>query len=388
MKSNTFKRIIPIILTLPLTAMAANEVTNSGELFGSSAEVTDYMNAVPMPLPRISASEVLLTKTASPSPIRGKAGFAAGGKGTGKSNGSKTVLDPSNFDNRRPVASNLSADDIVSQAYGTSQHPFSTTRVDYGVNLSRKTPYRRSGKLFFNNGSATFSCSASLIKRGIVVTAAHCVADFGTNTFYTNFKYIPAYKNGVAPFGVSAATSADVLQSYLDGSDLCAVPGVVCENDVAVITLAPQNGSYVGSQTGWFGYSWNGYGYNGIGVADGNMAQITQLGYPANHDGGEKMQRTDSYGVTVASQSNNTVIGSNFGLGASGGPWVVNIGRRAALTGIKYGRQSTPNRVVATTSWGYTDPAIKEQGASPFTNTNIVVLVDAACADTPLSCLP
>jgi hypothetical protein len=37
--------------------------------------------------------------------------------------------------------------------------------------------------------------------------------------------------------------------------------------------------------------------------------------------------------------------------------------------------------VVGVTSWGYIDPTIKQQGASPFTSGNITRLVEAACAD-------
>jgi hypothetical protein len=39
------------------------------------------------------------------------------------------------------------------------------------------------------------------------------------------------------------------------------------------------------------------------------------------------------------------------------------------------------------TSWGYVSSAIKQQGASPFTSTNIVPLVNAACAGSDPRCL-
>jgi len=43
------------------------------------------------------------------------------------------------------------------------------------------------------------------IKRGVVVTAAHCIADFGKKQFYTNWRFVPGYRNGTAPFGAATA---------------------------------------------------------------------------------------------------------------------------------------------------------------------------------------
>ena len=57
-------------------------------------------------------------------------------------------------------------------------------------------PFRAAGKLFFKKAAETRICSASLIKRGLVVTAAHCVANYGKNEHYLNFEFVPAYDNG------------------------------------------------------------------------------------------------------------------------------------------------------------------------------------------------
>jgi hypothetical protein len=124
---------------------------------------------------------------------------------------------------------------------------------------------------------------------GLVVTAAHCVAGYGTRSFYANWRFQPSYNKGREPYGTSTAVTAWVMTSYLNGSEPCAVYGVVCPNDVAVIVLNPVNGAYVGETTGWLSYGYNGYGFNST-----NNALITQLGYSSNLDDGEFMQRTDS----------------------------------------------------------------------------------------------
>ena len=84
--------------------------------------------------------------------------------------------------------------------------------------------------------------------------------------------------------------------------------------------------------------------------------------------------------------SNNTIIGSLMCEGSSGGPWLVNFGIRPSLTGTTAGTASDPNIVVGVTSWGFDNTSIKQQGASPFTNDNIVLLVTAACAAVPAAC--
>jgi V8-like Glu-specific endopeptidase len=272
--------------------------------------------------------------------------------------------------------------EITPGEFGTSNHPFTTNRANpTGANITNKYPFRASGKLFFNIGGDTFVCSASLIRKGLVVTAAHCVANFGAQQFYSNWQFVPAYNNGRAPYGVWTAATAWIMSSYYFGTGVCAVYGVVCPNDVAVIVLNPQGGVYAGSSTGYYGYGWNGYGYTA-----GNIAQLTQLGYPVALDGGLLMERTDSYGYVDGGFSNNTVIGSLQTGGSSGGPWLVNFGVKPALSGTAVGEEANRNTVVNFTSWGYTSTLIKQQGASPFTSGNIVPLVSSACGGAPSAC--
>ncbi|MGC2223667.1 MAG: hypothetical protein WA624_15595, partial [Methylocella sp.] len=122
-----------------------------------------------------------------------------------------------------------------------------------------------------------------------------------------------------------------------------------------------------------------------------SQALITQLGYTENFvsgeefalDGGNLQERTDSQGQTMPSLSNNTVIGSLQSNGSSGGPWVVNLGDPPVLTNINFGTAADYNIIVGVTSWGHTDPSVKEQGASAFTTGNITVLVTTICTGAP-----
>ena len=330
-------------------------------------------NAQPMPLPTVDLPPIDPIEEALRQPNidqPGNPGYSPGSSGTG-------VESPVQI----PLEGDAEADALFQessgvkpQEYGTGGVPFTTNRVDtVANNVSRTYPYRAAGKLYFQNGAAWYVCSASLIKRGVIVTAAHCVAEFGKRRFYRNFQFVPAKYNALAPYGTWYVEAAYIKTSYFNGTDPCTVPGVVCANDVAVIRIAPKSGAFPGTATGWLGYGWGGYGFT-----PNNLALINQLGYPSTHDSGNIMQRTDSQGVVSPSNSNNTVWGSRQTGGSSGGPELVNLGIRGALT-TPLGSEAANNTVVGATSWGYTNPAIKLQGASPFTTNNIVSLVNSAC---------
>jgi len=273
---------------------------------------------------------------------------------------------------------------FVSFEFGAAAHPFNTRRVDTRNrrnNVSRSRPYRAVGQLFFFIDGNGFVCSASLIKRGLIVTAAHCVAEFGSSTFYSDWQFVPALFNNKAPFGIWNIQEAYVMTSYLDGTDECRITGIVCANDIAILVAAPQADSYPGDATGWLGFGWNGDGFTAS-----NLALISQLGYTASHDQGRKMQQTDSQAFVDVNLSNNIIFGGRQTGGSSGGPLIVNLGRVGELSGVNVGLENARNSVVGVVSWGYDDQTIKQQGASPFTSKNILALVKAACADYPDAC--
>lgn len=361
-----------------VTVVAGGAVTVvSGSNAASAEGGIDYVHAKPMNLPhapsRSEAQAVAdLVNTLKTKHVWGTSGYSPGAKGDG-------TLDPVSVG--APADSDFAAD-VTPQEFGTKNHAFSTARADLNVATNTRFPYRISGKLFFNIGADTFVCSASLIKRGVVVTAAHCVANFGTGQLYSNWHFIPGYRNGSGPFGNWTVQSAFVLTAYLNGTDPCATAGIVCRDDVAVLLLTPKAGKYPGTSTGWYGYGWNGLGFTTAG-----QTHVTQIGYPVCLDNGSLMERNDSQGFKSGANSNNTIIGSLMCGGSSGGPWLINFGVRPTLTGTTPGTAASENIVVGVTSWGYVDNALKEQGASPFLSGNIMTLANSACAAAAAACL-
>lgn len=285
-----------------------------------------------------------------------------------------------------PGRSDAAAPETVApSAYGgaspLSIAPYTTARASADKLGSTKTaaevgvtsyPWRPTGELSFYIGSTEYVCSASMIRRGILITAAHCVYEFGNGTsagWHTNYVFTPAMVDGAtAPlYKTWQFKSETISKSYYNGTDSCVTTGVACNNDLALVIVAPQAGKYPGDYTGWYGYGWNGYSYV-ASFGGASLASITQLGYPVAFDAGKMMERNDGIGAYYNSGGVlNTVIGTALTGGSSGGPWLVNFGASPSLSAqATLGNASSTNVIVGVTSWGYTTVGNNTQGASFF----------------------
>lgn len=80
----------------------------------------------------------------------------------------------------------------VPLAQGTSGLSFADTRAGISATAFGNA-VRPAGKLFMNFGTGYYVCSASLIGKSLLVTAAHCVWDWGTKKWATNVRFVPNY---------------------------------------------------------------------------------------------------------------------------------------------------------------------------------------------------
>lgn len=271
------------------------------------------------------------------------------------------------------------------RAFGSFGLPFTSTRVATGASTAPKNspnylattfPYRAVGKLVFSAGY----CSASVILRGVIVTAAHCVQPFGAGaSLYSGFQFVPAhFAPGAtaaqrAPYGTWNWAALVRPASWADGTDRGS--GSARDNDLAVIALGKNAaGKFVGDLTGVLGYAWNNYAFVSS-PKTGNVAAaaVTTLGYPFLLDEGGRMQRTDGPAfLTTIRGAGQIWQGSNFTGGSSGGPWVVNF--RAANPSFDFGAgtgREADMAVIGVTSWGSDDPnPIKDNYSSQFRQNN------------------
>jgi hypothetical protein len=271
---------------------------------------------------------------------------------------------------------------IAPRAFGSFGIPYTTTRVQDGNqsaagttsdnHLSTTYPYRTVGKLTFSAGY----CSASLILRSVIVTAAHCIQNFGTGSnIFSNFQFHPGHYGAagaaaqIAPYGTWNWISLVRPGSWADGSDIGT--GAARDNDLAVIALGQNaQGEFIGDITGYMAYGWNNYSFvTSSKTGNQHTAAVSTLGYPFLMDGGAIMQRTDGPTYTTTLEGAGQLWqGSNFTGGASGGPWVVNFSSRTAvLTGDAVEGTASVIAVIGVTSWGSSDPNVpKDNWSSQF----------------------
>jgi hypothetical protein len=183
------------------------------------------------------------------------------------------------------------------------------------------------GKVFFSDGPVNYMCSGTALTSGnqsVVWTAGHCVNQ-GPGAFYTNWAFVPGYKDGTRPYGTWTArtllTTAEWRQSGDFGYDFGAA--VVSTNAGATLTAT------VGSRDAGF---------------DQTAEQHYLLhGYPVGppFSGGKLFICESDLGLRDTSTNPATMgIGCDMTGGSSGGGWVVG---NTVLSVISYGYTYQPD---------------------------------------------
>lgn len=210
-----------------------------------------------------------------------------------------------------------------------------------GADAPRRTPGRAgvrtprtTGKLFFNVDGGAAVCSAAAIKtekRNQVITAGHCVHT-GPNPggillppdphFYSDWLFVPRYRNGAAPFGRWVANGAWAFTGWIENEAF--------KFDQAIISFKKRNGRRLVDQVGGNEVVWG---------KDQRQWGTRIWGWPAEapYDG-ETPQRCDGRTVPFENSADAAMNECDMNGGASGGPWLlprgrtVNTGRIWAVT--------------------------------------------------------
>lgn len=301
----------------------------------------------------------------------------------------------------------------TSRALGAFAVPFTSKRVSAATStaiaassnayLSSTFPYSAVGKLSFQAYGADTFCSASVILKGVIVTAAHCMQDYGAGSErFGSYVFRPSSYQGSSPYGEWIPIASLWPNTWSKGNDIG--EGSAVDNDLAVMILAKNaSGQFVSDVVGGhLNYGWNNYSFF-KGKKTGNLwtAAVTTLGYPGLLDNGEIMQRSDgpAYLATL-NEAHQIYQGSNFTGGSSGGPWVVNFGYENSQfsAGAGPGQNARANVVIGVTSWGTSDPnKPKDNFSSQFTQNkrypkadyggfgagNIAALLNNICSKKP-----
>ncbi len=349
------------------TAFAANPTNIVKENQDTNA-VSDYwtaermQNAKPMPMPAVDPGNVVEPDAALPQKDGGEWGSAK-----------EPELDSISISQQLYTPRSKEFDLTDNLNRGTLNQEFSSTRL-IPLSADNAYPYRTVGKLFFTvPGQGDFVCSASVLRPRVVVTAGHCVhkGSGGSAGFHTNFKFVPAFRDGAAPFGTWNWTWAIVTGTWASGGG-----GVPNAADYAMIEMSDKNiggvSTKIGSVTGYLGYQTLSLMPN----------HTNMLGYPCNLDSCQKMHQVTAESARAVAP-NNVEYGSDMRGGSSGGPWVQNFG--ALAVGQTGGLNPGLNRIVGVTSYGYVSTDPKAQGASIF-DSRFTSILNTACAHRAGNC--
>jgi V8-like Glu-specific endopeptidase len=240
-------------------------------------------------------------------------------------------------------------------------------------------PYRAIGRLFGSDPrtGGGFSCSASVLRFRVVVTAGHCVAHGSTTAadryFYHNFMFIPSYNAGAAPNGTWTWSFVTTTNAWFDSG---AVPN---QQDVGMLVMVDRSGLKIGQVTGFLGYRYcTGTNCGNSPIAKNNL---TMFGYPGNLDSANRMEENNAQ--TFESGGSNTwIYGSAMREGSSGGPWIQDFG--VAPAGAPAGLLGN-NFVEAVTSYGPISTTPMYQGASGW-DSRFFTILSAACSHNAGNC--
>ena len=183
------------------------------------------------------------------------------------------------------------------------------------------------GKVFFSDGAANYVCSGTALTSGnesVVWTAGHCVNE-GPGAFYTNWAFVPAYKDGARPYGTWTARTLLTTSAWGQSGDFGYDVGAAVVNTNAGATLTDTVGSR--------------------GAAFNQAAEQHYLshGYPAAppFSGGRMFICEADLGTRDTSANPPTMgIGCDMTGGSSGGGWVVG---NDVLSVNSYGYSNQPN---------------------------------------------
>jgi opacity protein-like surface antigen len=208
-----------------------------------------------------------------------------------------------------------SAAQPTSGASGTGQLPGAPTSV--AGSLSAGQPviptafngYKTVGKFFVSVSTLQFSCTAAVIGRNIIVTAAHCFTGVLSGAKYstTGWMFAPMWHDNQFPYGKWSVRAVYLPQAWIQQLD--------SRFDYAVVVLNPNGGRDISAYTGQD--SWN----SSFSLTPGQSAPVRVVGIPLaglkariSVTGAQAVQVGPGFTVLTASTP-------GFGLGTSGGPW-------------------------------------------------------------------
>ncbi|MEU6711297.1 hypothetical protein ABZ897_07410 [Nonomuraea sp. NPDC046802] len=174
---------------------------------------------------------------------------------------------------------------------------------------------KTAGKVFGTGGNGNdFVASGTVVTSAdgdVIVTVGHALID-NEGRWSSNLVFVPAYKNGTAPYGKFVARTSFIWSGYYkDGAHQPPL-------DFGMLVVKPVNGKTPLQAVGGQGIRFN-------SRAEGTSNLL--LGYPNNGNGGKTLQYCGGKSVTPAYGMKYALV-CDMGGGSSGGPWFQDFDKR------------------------------------------------------------
>jgi hypothetical protein len=201
----------------------------------------------------------------------------------------------------------------------------------------KHVPTRTAGKVFFSQGAFDYECSGTVVhapSRSLVMSAGHCAYVSGLDGGYgTNWMFVPAYRDGLAPFGKWTAAGLVATPQWVGSSGILGSGD--SRFDVSAATMAPRHGQKIEDVVG------------GRKPRFGGKRNVTYdaIGYPAEapFNGRREFECVAPYKGPDGSVGNPPTISLACDMtgGSSGGGWIV--GGKYIESVTSYGYNNDPN---------------------------------------------
>lgn len=180
------------------------------------------------------------------------------------------------------------------------------------------------GKVFFTENGVNYVCSGTALastNESVVWTAGHCVNE-GPGAFVTNFLFVPAYRDGAAPYGRFAASRLLTTSGWQSSGEFGVDVG-------AAVVGANENGVSLNDAVG---------GRSIVFGAD-RVQSYKVYGYPAaKRFSGQRMRLCDTAWSRDDTSTDPDAMGVPCDMtgGSSGGGWITRAGAVASVVSYGY----------------------------------------------------
>jgi len=193
-------------------------------------------------------------------------------------------------------------------------------------------PISTHGKVFFSDGTFNYVCSGTALSsdnESVVWTAGHCVNE-GPGGYYSNWMFVPAYRDGAEPLGRWTATTLLTTSAWRNSGDFA--------YDLGAAIVHPNGGATLTDTAG-------GRQINTSLNPSATGLRFVAYGYPAEGKfKGNRLRACDSplLGRDGNFTPNTLMIGCDMNGGSSGGGWIVG---GAVVSVNSYGYGGLRNRM-------------------------------------------